>query len=274
MQANRNLAVFGPRSDRSVVVPQPPALNLNPTSRRAVVTVAVGESGKAMLAASGSHMKHYATAVGADLVVLDWPGEPSWPMSAKFAIPRTLDHYERIIYADADVLFRPGCVNLFTACAAEEMGVCDELGFHRENCQFGREAAYLRFRAEMGFPSIPILPWMFNAGVMVIPATHKLLLLPPKKPIPTRHCAEQDHTNAQLLASGLPFRLLDRKCNWQFWTDFNFVNAPIDAVLHWSGTGREDRHCRARQIQNYASMHKWPESETASVSRCASKSLR
>ncbi|HEX5102757.1 MAG TPA: hypothetical protein VFV87_03045, partial [Pirellulaceae bacterium] len=30
-------------------------------------------------------------------------------------------------------------------------------------------------------------------------------------------------------------RLLDRRCNWQWWTDHNFKTAPPDAVLHFSG---------------------------------------
>lgn len=242
-----------------VTVPQPPPLDLHPARDRALATVVVGDEAKACFAASGPHMRAYAESVGADLVVLDWPGHPDWPMSAKFAIGRVLDHYDRIIYADADVLFRPGCVNLFEMCAPHEMGVADELPWHRSQPQHGRERQYLEFRRETGFAPVKHLPWMFNAGVMVVPRSHRDLLLPPEKPIKVHHCSEQDHTNARLLDSGMPYRLLDRRCNWQNWTDHGFKSAPAEAVLHWSGAGG-DRVSRADQIREWADRHPWPES--------------
>src|SRR5262249_24540083 len=121
---------------------------------------------------------------------------------------------------------RPGCVDLFEMCGPTEMGVCDELANQRMNRQFGREKGYQEFRRRMGFMSVPHLPWMFNAGVMVVPRSHAGLLLPPVSPIVPHHCAEQDHTNARLLDSGLPYRLMDRRANWQNWTDHGFQAAP------------------------------------------------
>lgn len=221
-----------------LLVPPPPPLALFRTNQReALVTVAAGEVGRELLAITGPAMRRFADRVGADFVALDWPGHPAWPMSAKFAIPRALDHYERILYADADVLFRPGCVNPFDLCGPGEMGVVDELHYHRANPRHRREAEYQGFRRRMGFREIPHLPWYFNAGVMVAPRSHKHLLEPPARPIVVGHCAEQDHTNARLLDSGLPYRLLDRRANWNLWSDPEFRSAPPDAVLHWSGAG-------------------------------------
>ncbi|HEY1189190.1 MAG TPA: hypothetical protein VGE74_16170 [Gemmata sp.] len=259
----RPVAALAPRpADRPVlparpgwlVVPQPPALPLTPTRARALVTVVVGAEAQRCFAASGPLMRRYAERVGADVVVLDWPGHPSWPMSSKFAIARALDHYERIAYVDADVLLRPGCVDLFAMCAPHEFGLCDELPWHRMSPRFGREAAYRKFRADMGFNHVPHLPWMANAGVMIVPRSHRELLLPPVGPMPVAHCAEQDHTNARLLDSGLPYRLLDRRCNWQNWTDPGFRAAPPDAVLHWSGAGgsRRDRAAEMERVARAA----------------------
>jgi hypothetical protein len=205
-------------------------------------------------------MEAYARRLGADFVVLDWPGPDGWPMGAKFQIPRALDHYERIIYADADVLFRPGCLDLFALCAPNEMGVVDELPHHRQQPKFGLEASYQTFRRQMGFRDVAALPWYFNAGVMVVPRSHQKLLLPPEAPLAVapkgvgRHCAEQHYVNARLLDSGMPYRLMDRRGNWQTWTDWNFDTAPPDAVLHWSGDGH-DRQKRVRSIQATAAKH-------------------
>lgn len=231
-----------------IVVPQPPAIHLSPYCSRAIVTVVVGAEAEHCFAVSGPLMEAYSRRLGADLVVSRWPGHRSWPMSSKFGIARVLDHYERIVYADADVLFRPGCLDLFEQCGADELGLVDELQHHRQNPRFGREAGYQRFRTEMGFRKITDLPWMPNCGVMVVPSSHKGLLLPPTKPIRPDHCAEQDHTAARLLDSGLPYRLLDRRCNWQNWTDHGFKSAPPEAVLHWSGAGG-DRGSRVEQMR-------------------------
>lgn len=245
-----------------VVVPQPSPLDLQPRSPRAVVTIAVGEEGRGLLAVSEPYMRAYARRVGADFVPLDWPGHPQWPMSAKFGIPRVLDHYARIAYVDADVLLRHGCVNLFDLCDSDEFGVVDEFPFHLSKPQHQREQKYQSFRRLMGFRRIPHVPWYFNAGVMVVPRQHRSLLLPPDGPIPAEHCSEQDHTNSRVLdgymAGDVKVRLMDRRANWQNWTDYGFKHAPPDAVLHLSGGGRERVH-RVETMAAIAAAHPIPE---------------
>lgn len=235
-----------PHSSGRVSIPEPPRLDLRPTSRTAVVTVAVGEVGRELLAASGPAMARFARRVGADFVVLDWPGHPAWPMSAKFAIPRALDHYERIVYADADVLFRPGCVNPFDLCGPTEFGACDELPWQLLDPyrRHGVLTNYERTRRETGLAAEAVPPWYFNLGVYVASAEHRPLLDAPTVPVRPYHCGEQDLINARVLAAGTPVRLLDRRANWQNWTDAGFRHAPADAVLHWSGGG----HDRTRRV--------------------------
>lgn len=231
-----------------IVVPMPPALDLKPTKPRAVVTVVVGDEAERCFAVSGPLMRAYAERLDADFVVLRWPGVAEWPMSSKFAIARTLDHYERIAYVDADVLLRPGCVDLFRMCGEDEFGGFDELPYSRLHPSYGQEKRYQNFRREMGFRAVANLPWYMNAGVMVVPKSHRGIMLPPSGPIRPNHASEQDHTNAMLLDSGMPYRLLDRRCNWQNWTDFECKSAPDDAILHYSGGGEQ----RKRRVQAMA----------------------
>lgn len=228
-----HVAGSGSAAETRVTIPQPPPLSLTPRRDKALVTIGVGAEALAMLKHTRPAMQAYATRCDADFVELAWPGHPQWPMSAKFALPRVLDHYPRIAYVDADVLLRPGCIDLFQSCQPHEMGVVDELP-HRSPAQ---QRQYQQFRAALNLRDVRHPPWYFNAGVMVVPRSHQRLLLPPAKPMPVYHCAEQDHTNAQLLDSGLPYRLLDRRCNWQNWTDEGFQRAPPDAILHFSGGG-------------------------------------
>lgn len=244
---------------RGVVVPQPPPLAINPTRTRALVTVCVGDEGRALLAISGPSMQAYADRIGVDHVVLDWPGHPAWPMSAKFAIPRTLDHYDRVAYVDADVVLRPEAVNLFDLCAADEFGAFDELPYSRAYPQYEQEARYVAFRKRLAFKTVPI-PHYFNAGVMVIPHRAAAYLLPPDRPLVPGHTEEQDHTNARLLDAALAgrvkYRMLDRRANWQNWNDFGFRTAPADAVLHFSGGG-EIRKRRQQDMAACVAKHPW-----------------
>lgn len=233
-----------------LTVPQPPTLNISRNSNIALVTVGAGGHAEQMLAITEPYMREYAKRVRADFVKLEWPGHPAWPMSAKFGIASALDHYHCIAYVDADVLLRLGCVDLFAQCKPWEMGVVDSLPFHRQ-AGSSAETNHQEFRRQMGLPAVD-LPWYFNAGVMVVPKSHRELLLPPKTPILNGFCSEQDHTNYRLLDSGLPYKLLDRKCNWQWWTDNNFVQAPPDAVLHFAGL----RVGRIKEMARWS--QKWP----------------
>jgi hypothetical protein len=234
-----------------LTVPQPPALNLSRKSNIALVTVGVGREAEALLSITEPYMREYSERVGADLVKLDWQGHPAWPMSAKFGIAAALDHYHCIAYVDADVLLRPGCVNLFSQCKPWEMGVVDALPFHRQRHGSTIEADHQDFRRRMGLPLVD-LPWYFNAGVMVVPKSHRELLLPPTTPMLKGFCSEQDHTNYRLLDSGLPYKLLDRRCNWLQWTGLS--DAPPDAILHFAGL----RTGRLKEMARWAAKHPIP----------------
>lgn len=231
------------RAER-LTVPQPPPLDWRPASRRAVVTIAVGEEAEACLAAGGRHMRAYAGRLGADFHVLRWPGHPRWPMSAKFALGR-VDMYECVAYLDADTLCRRGCVDLFELAGDSDWAAVDDFMAHRAV----RSPAPRHLQELYGLRS----GLYFNCGVQVFSRRAAPLLLPPEGPIPAFHCGEELFVNAAVQRSGLRLRCLDRRANWQNWWDEGFVLAPDDAVLHWSGAGsvrahRADHIARAAEI--------------------------
>lgn len=238
-----------------VVVPQPPPLALSSWSSRAVVTVVAGAEAEALHEVSGPLQRAYAERLGADYVVCRWPGHPDWPMSAKYGAARALDHYDRIAYVDADVLPRPGCVDLFAMCDPDEFGAVDELPYSRAHPEYGQERRYVGFRKRAGYAPLEV-PWYLNAGVLVASREHQPFLLPPDHPLKPGHNEEQDALNARLhdatLAGTVKYRLLDRRSNWQSWCSApDFADAPHDALLHFSGGG-EMRKWRLQGMQRRA----------------------
>ncbi len=217
-----------------VIVPTPPPLDITPTSPRAVVTVAAGQRGRELLAISGPLLRAYADRLDADFVVLDWPGHPDWPMSAKLAIGRTLEHYDRVAYIDADTLPMPGCPDLFAACPPTHFGAVDGLRYHRERSWLGIEREYRRFRKATGLPK-RTPTFLFNAGIMVFSKAHAAVFAHPTKPLPPTHCGEENLTNARVVDLAVPFASLPRECNWQWWQDIGFLAAPPGVILHFSG---------------------------------------
>lgn len=230
-----------------VPIPCPPPLALQPKHDRAIVTVASGDGWRAMLRITGPFMRAYAELVGADFVVCDWPGNEAWPLSSKYGALSALRHYSRISFVDADVLLRPGCINLFEACRPDEFGAVDELVFHRLSKVYHIERDYRELREQLGYPHRPV-NFYLNTGVFVCPRECSSLLEPPAA-LPPYHCAEQDLLTArvaqQLEDGKIKFRLIDRRCNWQWWTNEKFVNAPADAILHISGFKDQDKRIKA-----------------------------
>lgn len=229
-----------------------PKISLSPTRPRAIVTIASNES-KRVLEVSGSLMEAYARRLDADLVVLDWEGPAIWPMGCKFQIPQVLDYYDRIAYVDADVILRPGCLDLFEATKPGTFGGYSELGDALgRDC--GLFAEYRRLRQFMGRAVGPLhpIPFYINTGVMVLERHHRYLLSVPVRPIATVWCAEQHYWNSDILDSRAAVTLLPREANWAWHADpgWKLLPPPPDAILHFSGMHSFD--LRIREMRKWA----------------------
>jgi hypothetical protein len=223
----------------TVEVPRAPPLPLplRPTSRRAVVTAAVGAEAEACLRTSGPALLAYARRLGADFHVLTSAPTSSWPMSVKFYLPRVLEHYDQAAYIDADVWVRPGAVDLFELAGDAEWAACNTRQ-HHERLNPDLLATYRAFLRD--FTDLRSTPFYFNCGVQVARAS-AAHLLGPLRIMPKHHCGEEWLINARVAeahAKGLlRMRVLDPRANWQNWQDPGFTEAPDDALLHWSGGG-------------------------------------
>lgn len=216
-----------------VQIPQPPKQHLKPNSPRAVVTVAAGQVGRDLLEISGPLMRTYAASIGADFVVLDWEGVPELGLTSKFALPGVLDHYERVIFLDADVLVSLGADDLLEIVPEGAFGFYDDLpevlihssGFMEE---------YQRVRDTQNLPRVKI-PHYPNTGVLVFDRSHKDILSTPPRPIPPLHCAEQHWWCGRIHDSGCRTLKLPKWANYQWWTDKTLESVPDGAFLHFSG---------------------------------------
>jgi LPS sulfotransferase NodH len=192
-------------------------------------------------------MRCHAATHGLDLVVLDWPGHPAWPMSSKFMVWRVLEHYARILFVDADVVIPPGSDCPLSFVPPTHAGLFDESRFHRGQDQHGRMNAYAAFCQSHGFPSpTPFHPY-YNTGVYVLSRAHRDLLAPPDRLLAASHCSEQDLMNVRIAQSGVPVFELPREYHWQWWPTRSLADAPLRAWRHLSGMGWPDRPRVARE---------------------------
>ena len=246
-----------PDRDLRVVVPEPPALALSPASDRAIVTVAAGPEGKALLDISRPWMARYAARLGADFVVIDWEGHPYWPMAAKFQIHRAFDHYERIIYLDADTLADPDLApDLFGLVPAGRFGAYnDQPGVRAVGHWRTFEPEYrLVCRGQKVEVPTPVT-WYCNTGIMVLGREHRKHFRGPEHPIQPFHCSEQHLFVGRLQAAGVVPCYLPARCNFQFWQQgvAAMRSAPKDHLLHFSGSAPSRRSAeRLRIMKQFA----------------------
>jgi len=216
-----------------VTIPIPPKPILTPTRTKAVVTVAAGVKGKALFEISGELLKAYADRMDADFIVLDWPGVPEWGISSKFQLSYMLDYYERVLYLDSDILIPQTAINLFDYAKEDGFYAYDDLpDILRDGGGFIEE--YQHVRITQGLKRSK-LNFYLNTGVMLFSKKHQYILSIPSLPIPPCHCSEQHLWVARLQDSTENIIKLPKIANWQWWTDKDFIEAPDNAILHFSG---------------------------------------
>lgn len=225
----------------------PKPLNLTPTAKTAIVTAATGRRGRELLEVSGPLLRAYAARLGADFVTLTRK-HPSYALSVKWGIRRVLEHYERIVFLDADILVPADAPDLFDLCRVSHIGASDELPWlTMANPKVLDE--YQRVRTGQGKQRVPCSQY-FNSGVIVASQYHADLFGPPPGPAPVHHCLEQHWWNARLYDTATPVTVLPREANWQWWTDREFKVAPSNAMLHFSGI--QSHTSRMRYMKQFA----------------------
>jgi lipopolysaccharide biosynthesis glycosyltransferase len=145
---------------------------------RAVVTVAIGAEGKAMLAESRQSLENYAHRCRADFLVIDRPsGKYSLPHYERFEVSEVLRNYGRVLYLDSDVLALPDAQDIFSAVPIDSLGATF---VYSPPMQI--PPAIEGFRSDINiasslYGSVGQLDRYFNAGVLLFGRHHVPMLL-------------------------------------------------------------------------------------------------
>ncbi|MBN1404673.1 MAG: hypothetical protein JW942_09445 [Opitutales bacterium] len=186
---------------------------------QALVTLSLGRKGAEWLALSGPFFEAYARRNGCDFVVMDkrlvrhriqWR---KWRVNLqleKYQLGPLLDRYERVIFADADLILTPNCPNLFDMLPAERLGVvADPAGeqmWKRDEEMANMQA---RFGALQG-----ATPAYFNSGLMLLSGVHRELFSFDAKTLLPGRWPEQTALNYYSAKWELPRQYLPEKCNF------------------------------------------------------------
>lgn len=138
-----------------------------------------------------------------------WPRRRRWLYFEKYQMGPLLERYDRLIYADGDVLLTTECPNLIDLVPAGQLGCVFEdsgpLWWQR-----WEELA----RAQRRLGALPGKPdGYFNAGVMVLSRAHRVLFDLETCPPVGGRWPMQTTINYHVHRLGLPLRPLDPRCN-------------------------------------------------------------
>jgi hypothetical protein len=212
---------------------EPPAYK--PTRPRVVCTVAVGDSGAAMLKATRPMLEAYAAKVGADFVaVTGEPLNPHYPVADKFRLHHLTPHWDRLLFVDVDALVHPDAPDLFAAVPPGTVGIRDDAGEITATAairsameQTCRSQGVARVESDL----------VLNSGVVVWDRDQPVWT-PPFYPLPpTSHVAEQCWVQHNVLSRGLSVTSLSRRWNHQWWSDRDLDAAADEPpyILHLAG---------------------------------------
>ena len=186
-----------------------------PTRPNVVATLAAGAVGRRMLAVSGPLMRRYAERVGADFHAIE-VGEVPYPLGEKFRVRTLFDHWERVLFLDADVIVTDRCPDLFGTTSPDRLAVHDDLPDVAPIAGTGwLRAEYAHLGRSQGWEVPPGFVSCLNSGVVVAGRAHRGAWDPPERPYPGTHCGEQNVFNWR--ARDLPKELLPSALNYQWW---------------------------------------------------------
>lgn len=211
-------------------------------SRTAIVTVSIGPS--KLITASQPVMEHYAARISAtfikhtdcDSIRAYWLRVlarlarirgvkqsqyysgmlRSYVLMQKLvAVYRCLEHFDRVIFLDADTIVSPTCPSLFDIVPTGWLGAMDEAVHLGKGQEFFQ--GLLRSACNEYGQCQPVkcknVQWI-NSGVMVVDKKHRHLFLPPKQLAPEDVYGDQSYLNVQLMTSCTRVFALDLSYNY------------------------------------------------------------
>ena len=176
--------------------PPLPALPLK--TKDCIVVVSTGNRGKLLYNSYGFTIQKYAANLGVDFIHVEGDcSNPKFPYFDKLAVHEALNHYERVLYIDADVRMDTNAPNLFEEVPKGLLGIFDERYYYaNDNIEKGIQRIVdigdeyeFKFYRPFRYPS---------AGITLSEKQHQCLFELPSIPFIAHHTYEQDLLSARL----------------------------------------------------------------------------
>jgi hypothetical protein len=205
------------------------------TSKRLILSLAIGAEAAEIYRITGENHRAYANRVGADYVCLTNKMHSSWQMDKLRASYFALQ-YDWILWVDSDVLFMPGCPNIFEEfCNPRKVYGCDDLQYLSNYVEaFQKEIDDVMKSQGM---ELVLCNRMVNSG-FVLASRESASWRMPERDLPTTHCSEQLWHDYWI---GDKFEEIDRRWNWQPWQADWEAGVDSAYVLHLAGKDHEWR---------------------------------
>jgi hypothetical protein len=216
-----------------------------PTSDRLVITIAVGEKYSRILDLARPLMEAYAKKCNADFVALTNQTQRWWGLE-KFRVKAFQQHYDRVMFVDADVLIKPETPDLFKIVDPQRIGMHNDNPYNPggTSMDVGNEGWLNAERAGLLNSQGVYLdaydePVCQNSGVVVC-SKHHDIWNGMTKPFPMKHCDEQFWIEYQ--AQKYPIQQLSYRFNNQYWFGERFhKQCPRSHIIHFAGCAGLDR---------------------------------
>lgn len=248
---------FAPMFGARMAMPPAADTVLSPTSKFAVVTLAIGQKGRDLLAVSGPLMRAAAERWGADFHVIGGD-ETGFAIGEKLRLGAYVSDYDRTFYVDADALILPSCPNPFETFPAGSIYAHDDLRWLRKR---GHATAWIEGETRaicesQGWQHLGEFARYWNSGVWLLDRGHAPPFMPTGKPYPYSHCAEQHIVCHMIRRAGYGVTEFGRAWNWQHWIDPEMRHTAGAHVLHFSGMAPLDSP-EASHAARLALMRQW-----------------
>lgn len=199
-----------------------------PVRDRCVVTIGTGAKFRELLRVSRQSLLAYAERCNADYYEITDPQFVDWKRE-KFRVYDFASRYQRTLFVDADCWIRPSCPDLFEVVPTNRVAMHDDRPFQASSDWIKKHRRELYASQEI--VADPDTEFCLNSGVVLCSKESAGVWLPPKKPFPNFHIAEQLLVEYQAMQTG-PVEILPRRFNCQFWMN-DFATASLDSdVIH------------------------------------------
>lgn len=192
--------------------------------KKAIVTITIGDYYEKISKLTHPTIRAYAQKVGAEFVVINSIGEHSHPGYAKLDIYDLLKKFDRIIYADSDIIIRDDCPDLFQLIPVDTFAAFNEFN------QADRIELMLSYANDQD--------WIknkkyFNTGLFVCSKEHQNVFAKPE--IEIMNAYEQTHLNYRLFKLKIKTHNLSHKFNRMTLMDWTGESRFDSFIMHYAG---------------------------------------